>query len=197
LQDVAPSDWFFPYVELGVLHGFIRGNNGAFAPGRATTRAEFITLLARMHEALGGHLAISVEHPPFADVSTDHFVAPYLAWAFEIEAIHPDAEGQFRPGASISREEVAAIVAHYLEFYELDSLFPTTDEDFGLYADWEEIAPWALYGAHFLWNAGLMHGTQGEEDQVYFHPKAEILRREVFAIISRVFRAIPVVEAEV
>ncbi|MCL2843148.1 MAG: S-layer homology domain-containing protein [Oscillospiraceae bacterium] len=197
LQDVYPSDWFFPYVAIGALHGFIQGNDGVFAPNRAATRAEFVTMLARMHQALGGHLGAPLDHPPFVDVSPDHFSAPYLAWAFEIEAVHPNAEGQFRPGASISREEVAAMVAHYLEFYGLDDLFETAYEDHGLYADWEEIAPWALYGAHFLWNANLMHGTQAEDDSVYFHPRAEIYRREVFAIIGRVFQAIPIAEVEV
>lgn len=198
LQDVDPSSWFFPYVEMGALHGFIRGSEGVFAPDRATTRAEFTTMLARMHEALGGQIDVHIEHPPFVDVSPDHFVAPYLAWAFVIDAVHPDPEGQFRPSASISRQEVAAMVTQYLEFYGLDDLFETAyEEDHGLYADWETIAPWALYGAHFLWNAGLMHGTQDEYDNVLFRPHAEILRREVFALIGRVFGAVPVAEITV
>lgn len=48
--DVAPHEWFFPYVTLGVELGLIHGmTENTFAPDRTLTIAETITLAAQIH----------------------------------------------------------------------------------------------------------------------------------------------------
>jgi|GEM_PF-2220297 len=198
LHDIRPSDWFFHYVELGALHGFIQGYDGRFAPQRATTRAEFITMLGRLHLALGGQLREGQPMPPFVDISSDQFFIPYLTWAFSLGAVHPDFEGRFRPEAAISREEVATLLARYIEAHSLLDHFADNRADLGRYADWENISDWAVYAAHLLRNLGLMHGSRGIYDVpgvYYFRPQDETLRQEVFAILGRLFEALPLSEA--
>lgn len=66
-SDVSDSAWYADNVAYLTARGIVGGNNGAFSPDASITRAEFVTILARMSgESLSGYTASS-----FSDVSTD------------------------------------------------------------------------------------------------------------------------------
>ncbi len=53
--DVAPADWFAPYVEVCVGEGLMKGvGNGKFAPGEVLSGYECAVLAMRMHDIQQG-----------------------------------------------------------------------------------------------------------------------------------------------
>ena len=188
MADISPADWFYAYVRLGYEHGFLRGTDGRFDPSREITRAEFITILGRLHLALGGidygELLI-----PYTDTE-ETFYTPYLTWATHLDIVQGDEFGRFRPNDVIRRDEMAVTLGRYIEAYDLYESLEHAFEDRGLYADWEEIAPWAYHEAHLLRNHGIMHGMRppGAAPDIYlFRPETSALRCEAAAIFARLF----------
>lgn len=54
-RDVAEDDWFAPYAEICASTGLMAGTGAdAFSPGGQVTRAEALTLAARIHHILNG-----------------------------------------------------------------------------------------------------------------------------------------------
>lgn len=53
--DVSPTDWFAPYVDVCVEAGLMKGTGaGQFSPNSFVTRAEAMTIAARLHHILNG-----------------------------------------------------------------------------------------------------------------------------------------------
>jgi len=189
MEDVAPTDWFFPAIRVGVRHGFVTPIEGRFEPQRAITRAEFITMLGRMHTALGGVVRIGrVPELPFTDITSAAEYIPYLAWATEIEIIRGDAEQRFRPGYPITREELAVLLARYIEAYDIDDQLDVEEHD--PYADWFDIADWAYDAVHMLRDLNLLQGRQTEPGVYFFHPAEHVLRLESAVVLARLFEEV-------
>jgi len=197
LEDVATTDWFYDYVRIGFRHGFFRGTGGRFEPNRVVSRAEFITMLGRLHLALGGTVSYeNVEETAvdlgFTDVELAAFYAPYLVWATELEITRADAQGHFRPMAPISREEMAVFATRYILAFELYELMEDDYYDRGPYADRAQIANWADEEVHLLRNLDLMLGRRPNQAPGgdYFHPAAYALRSEAAALLARLFEGV-------
>ena len=198
MEDVQASDWFYRYIRTGVRHGFLQGNNNRFEPRRAITRAEFVTMMGRMHSALGGVVRHDwgpggVPTLPYTDIDRTAFYIPYLVWATELEIVQGDAEGRFRPNAPMTRQELATILVRYIEAYDVENHLRDQFYDLGQYYDWELIAPWARAAAHLLRNYNLMHGSRGLRDEpgvYFFRPEDEALRLEAGVILVRLFAAV-------
>ena len=191
IEDVSPDDWFYEYIRIGYRYGFLQGTHGRFEPNRAVTRAEFITMLGRLHSALGGHVIHDGPFDnPFSDTRANAFYFPYLLWAAELRIVEGDEQNRFRPNERLRREEMAVILVHYIYAYALDTHFDETDEEREPYADWEEIAVWAYFEAHLIRDFGLMHDIHesvDESDLYRFRPEAPALRAEVAVIFARIF----------
>jgi len=195
MEDVSSTDWFYTYVRLGFRHGFLHGTDGRFEPNRVLTRAEFITILGRLHQALGGLLGRADDSlfELYTDITAEAFYLPYLFWSTAQGLVEADEYDRFRPGDSIRREEMALILARYLDVFRLHPHFEDIAQERPSYADWEDIAPWAYHEAHLLQNYGLMHGIHvpGGTPGVYlFRPDGSTLRGEAAAIFARLFNQV-------
>lgn len=105
-SDVAAGDWFNTAVstlsKLGILSGY---EDGTFRPNAQISRAEFAKIAVSFF-ALEDMEAENI----FSDVVPGSWYESYVAAAAELGLIEGYEGGVFRPQASITRAETAAIV---------------------------------------------------------------------------------------
>ena len=112
-EDVFPDDNFYRSVREGVRLGIVIGTSEGsftFEPNRIVTRAEFITMLGRMHEYFNGPIGTSEE---------GLFYERYLNWAVENDIVRGNRCGDFLPHASLTREQMIVISHRYIVAFEL------------------------------------------------------------------------------
>lgn len=110
-NDVRPFSWYHRDVyflnRAGISEGF---PDGSFRPYLNITRAEAVTMIVR---ALGLDVGSNSDGPaPFNDVSTESFAFGAIRAAEAEGIIGGYGDGTFRPGANISRGEVAIMLAN-------------------------------------------------------------------------------------
>ena len=105
-SDVAKGDWFNTAVstlsKLGILSGY---EDGTFRPNAQISRAEFAKIAVSFFE-----LEDMEAENIFSDVVPGSWYESYVAAAAELGLIEGYEGGVFRPQASITRAETAAIV---------------------------------------------------------------------------------------
>ena len=107
--DVPADAWYAQAVSRLAALGVIEGvGNGRFAPERAISRAEFTAMAMRFAQVTGGGTCT------FSDVLPGAWYYEAVAGAAELGWIDGYPDGTFRPNATISRAEVAAIVNRML-----------------------------------------------------------------------------------
>ncbi|MDO4825313.1 MAG: S-layer homology domain-containing protein, partial [Bacillota bacterium] len=94
--------------HLAFLSGYA---NGTFEPDRNMTRAEVTTMFARL---LAEKMAADQTYSnTFSDVAKSHWAANYIGYMQQFGIITGYADGSFRPDASVTRAEFAAIASRF------------------------------------------------------------------------------------
>ena len=94
--------------HLAFLSGYA---NGTFEPDRNMTRAEVTTMFARL---LTEKMAADQTYSnTFSDVAKSHWAANYIGYMQQFGIITGYADGSFRPDASVTRAEFAAIASRF------------------------------------------------------------------------------------
>jgi len=180
MEDVSPGDWFYRYVMRGLDFGLITGTSGdsfRFAPNRPVTRAEFVTMLGRLHEHWEGG---SIDSRPDGT-----FYGRYLAWAVEHGIVQGNQHGDLMLRALITREQMAVMLYRYIDVFELQGhvqRLPISDEGFN---DSQDISNWARREVRrvVFWH-GFMEGMR-EQSNLVFRPQANSSRAEALAVLVR------------
>ena len=108
-KDIGADDWCFPYIFSLVKKGVVSGyGDGTFKPTSAVTRAEFVKMVV----TASGITALTAHNGYFSDVSSAHWVSPYVEAAKEAKIVSGDAAGNFRPDVIINRAEAAEMVVN-------------------------------------------------------------------------------------
>jgi hypothetical protein len=119
--DVPEDHWVRKPISLLAMQTIITGYpDGTFKPEGNITRAEMCTLLMKTRK-LGDKLASpeaegkdkDEDKAAFADVSVNHWAAPYVARAAELGVVKGYPDGTFRPKNNITRAEGLAMVARF------------------------------------------------------------------------------------
>ena len=110
-SDVSGSAWYADYVSFLAARGIIGGNNGAFSPDASITRAEFVTILARM----SGDDLSDFTTSSFTDVASSDWYDAAVQWAYA-SGIATGSDGKFNPNANITREQMTAMLYRYAEY---------------------------------------------------------------------------------
>ncbi|MFD2327680.1 Ig-like domain-containing protein [Cohnella sp. GCM10020058] len=174
LSDVT-GHWAKTEIEAAVGKGILTGyQDGTFRPNQQVSRVEFTVMLSRALKLSNG-AAESAEPTTFADAA----VIPAWARSSVAEAtsqglIRGFADGTFRPGALMSRAELAAIAARALQL-------PEPSETALPFADANDIPAWAKAAVASAQQAGLMQGQEGNQ----FAPLASVTRAEAAVLIMR------------
>jgi len=180
MEDVSPDDWFYRYVMRGLDFGLITGTSGdsfRFEPNRPVTRAEFVTMLGRLHEHWDGN---AIDGRPDGT-----FYGIYLAWAVEHEIVLGNQHGDLMAHALITREQMAVMVDRYIWIFEMSwhlSRARIPDEKFN---DHQDISNWVLDEIlRVVFCYRLMESTR-EQGNLVFRPQANSSRAEALAVLVR------------
>lgn len=82
-----------------------------FDPSSNMTRAQVVTVLARMANADTASAACL----RFTDVDQSRYYAPAVNWAYENKIVQGMTETTFAPNAPITRQQLVTMVVRYLE----------------------------------------------------------------------------------
>lgn len=151
--------------HLAFLSGY---TNGTFEPDRNMTRAEVTTMFARL---LTEKMAADQTYSnTFSDVAKSHWAANYIGYMQQFGIITGYADGSFRPDASVTRAEFAAIA----------SRFETLTEGTKSFSD----VPGSHWAAKYINFAATRGWVNGYADGT-FRPNNSITRAEVAAVTCR------------
>ena len=160
-----------PSLDTVNHYAYIIGRkDGLVHPEAPITRAEVATIFFRMltDESRNEYWSTS---NPYPDIAPNDWCNNAISTMTKAGVIQGYTDGYFRPRASITRAEFAAIAVRFFQVvYEGEDLFKDIDEH------------WAR---DYINRAGYANIIQGYEDGT-FHPDRNISRAEAVTIVNRV-----------
>ncbi|AZN38594.1 S-layer homology domain-containing protein [Paenibacillus albus] len=170
--------WAGRQIEVMAAKGAIQGRaSGAFVPNGEVTRAEFAKMLV---QALDLDNVLAQEG--FSDVNATDWFAPYVAAASEAGIIKGRTATSFAPKATITRAEMAVMVARALEATKGVKASAGDLKALEAFKDANAISASLKDGVAFAANNGLVVGDKGK-----FNPNATATRAQAAVIIYRAF----------
>jgi hypothetical protein len=168
---------FEPQIEKIAQAGITKGcnppSNDRYCPTTSVTRAEMAAFLIR---ALGWEDSMIPFEDRFADVPAGQWYTPYVETlaALGITTGYPD--GTYRPGAAVSRAEMAAFLAR--AFDDPTTLAPGQ----GLFSD-IPLGAWYIEEAEKIYELGITLGC--DIDPLRYCPNAQVKRDQMAAFLAR------------
>ncbi|MWC30023.1 S-layer homology domain-containing protein [Paenibacillus sp. MMS18-CY102] len=179
--DDLTNHWAKALIEKLASKWIVNGvSDSMFAPNRSVTRAEFAALLVR---ALGLQVGEGGSKSSFSDVVGTAWYAGDVSIAAQFELIQGFADGSFHPGDSITREQMAVMIARA---YELVAGKATAAGSAPTFSDSGSIHGWASDAVALAIEAGIMQGkSEGQ-----FAPSHLATRAEAAVVIGRMLQAL-------
>ncbi len=129
-SDVTTGDPFAEDIFWLVSNHVTTGHaDGTFRPTATVTREAMAAFLFRFIDLRPSLPSCDTAQPqPFTDVTTGHPFCGAIAWLADEEISTGYPDGSFRPGASVTREAMAAFLFRWLNFWNrTDDAIPTCD----------------------------------------------------------------------
>lgn len=168
--------WAKTSIEAAADAGWVNGvSAGEFQPDGTLTRAAFVTMLGRMAGVKETDYTTSV----FRDVPDGEWYTSFVAWATENGIVDGYGDGIFLPQNNITRQEMAKIMAKYLNWKGLDTT-PSSEISSYPINDLNTIGGWALEPVCFCYEQGLLNGRGSN-----FAPQANATRAEACVVLCR------------
>ncbi len=187
-DDVAADAWYAEFTEYVHEQGLMSGYKyrdeltGIFGPEDAVTRAQVATVLARHAQGDEGQGTGKV----FSDVPADAWYAGAVEWCQKQGIVTGDMAngkpvGTFRPDASVTREELAAMVFRYASMCG-----ETADtSDLGGFPDAADISDFAIEPLGWCYRCGIITGHSGSG---LLKPKDSATRAQLAKILTVLVR---------
>lgn len=179
--DVKAGKWYYDAVVTVYNEGIMEGmREGIFAPSEDMTRAQLVTILARLASADTTGCADSLT---FKDTKKSAWYADAVGWAVSAGLVTGYTDNTFRPNAKVLRQELAVLfarflTANYITLPEIDN--PAT------FADSEKIPKWAAEGVDVMRRCGIVSG----DEKGNFNPEKSASRAEIAVMITRYLAAL-------
>ncbi len=175
--DVPAGSWFEDYVSHVYEAGIMEGKaDGVFDPDGVVTRAEFVTVMARI---AGGVEDADREYvSSFADADVDAWYATYMGWGVKEGLVKGQGDGKLAPYSPVSRAELATFTARLMEYMTI--LLPDDPSAEKSFSD-------VGFGEYYtkpvdtLRKCGLLNGDGTGK----FNPNGTSGRHSVAALVSR------------
>ena len=181
------NHWAKTSIEAAASAGWVNGvSAGEFQPDGTLTRAAFVTMLGRMAGVKETDYTTSV----FRDVPAGTWYTPFVAWATENGIVDGYGDGIFLPQNNITRQEMAKIMAKYLNWKGLDTT-PSSEISSYPISDLNTIGDWALEPVCFCYEQGLLNGRGSN-----FAPQANATRAEACVVLCRLQKYIDAQSAQ-
>lgn len=170
-KDIGADHWALNAIAHSVARGYFKGEGeGRFAPNRAITRAEFVTILGRK-----AGIATSGASTVFKDVKAGAYYAPYVAWAESKGIVKGTGFGKFEPNRTITREEMAVILDKFLT--DQKKTYSSTNK--AQFNDGGVISSWAKGSVEKMADQGLLSGMGNGN----FAPKESFSRAQAAQVL--------------
>lgn len=164
------SSWAYDLILEATKKGFVQGNNGKLSPKDEITRAEFTKLLVEAFNIQVDKEAVN----SFRDIKATDWFYPYVNAAYEA-GIVTGYQGQFLPNDTITREEMAVMIARAMKRELVQSIVSYQDRD--------QIASWAQGQVADMSALNIMTGYNNQ-----FNPKAIATREMAIVIVMRAYQ---------
>ena len=170
--DVTEANWYYDEVYYVWANGLMQGTSATtFGPNVDTTRAMVVTILWRLEgEPASGY------DMDYSDVAGGAWYAGAVRWATE-HGIVNGSEGQFYPGGTVTREQLAAMLYRYAQYKGYDL---TAGGDLSGFADAGAVSGWAETSLAWAVGQRLIQGSANQID-----PTGSAIRAQVAAILMR------------
>ena len=170
--DVTEANWYYDEVYYVWANGLMQGTSATtFGPNVDTTRAMVVTILWRLEgEPASGY------DMDYSDVAGGAWYAGAVRWATE-HGIVNGSEGQFYPGGTVTREQLAAMLYRYAQYKGYDL---TAGGDLSGFADAGAVSGWAETSLAWAVGQGLLQGSDSQVD-----PQGSAIRAQTAAILMR------------
>lgn len=174
--DVQNVLWAKEAVEAMAARDIIKGiSDESFAPAASITRADFITLLVRALELKGP----GANTAAFSDVQPTAYYAQAVAIAKELGIASGFEDNMFKPGSSISRQDMMVLTAKALKAAGKQS---AGSGNLAPYSDTASISAYAVDSVTSLVGSGIVNGKGGK-----IAPTESLTRAEAAVILSRIW----------
>ncbi len=174
-SDVPKNAWYHEAVDFVQADGLMNGTgNGKFSPNAKINRAMFVTILYR--------LAGSPENPKesnFSDVPENRYYTQAVDWAVEHEIVFGTGKTTFSPNRNITREEMACMIARYVEGIHAPFLDGPYAEQY--FADQDTTSPFAKEAIELMRKTGLLQGNK----ESCVRPHGDATRAEAATVYMR------------
>ncbi len=155
-----------------------------FSPDANLTRGMIVTILYRH----AGETNVDSLENPFSDVEDGKWYSDAVKWAADSGVVNGIGGGLFAPDVNISRQDLAVILARYLDLLEIN--IPVTQQ-YVLFADEAEISDYAKNAIQLLNKLGIINGTGKDANgQTIIDPKGQATRAQAAAMLHRFIEAI-------
>ncbi|WP_165280039.1 S-layer homology domain-containing protein [Paenibacillus protaetiae] len=178
-SDIASVEaWAGRAIQVIAAKGAIEGKSeGVFAPKDQITRAEFAKMLIRAFDLENG-----AAKENFNDVNSGDWFASYVAAAAKLGIINGRTATEFAPNATITRAEMATMIARTLKAVQGSAAAVNTDNVLAQFADASSISSALKDGVAYAASQGIVEGSGGK-----FRPKDSATRAEAAAMIYRAY----------
>lgn len=173
-DDVSSNDWFADAVSYVVREGLFEGvSDDKFDPNGNMTRAMLVTVLWRMEGSPKVY-----GYADFKDVARGTWYTTAVAWASKHGIVKGISDTEFAPNASITREQMAALLFRYAEYKGMDT---SASASLKGYADGAKVSKYAQVPMEWAVTFGLI---QGMNDNM-LAPQGTATRAQVATILMR------------
>lgn len=176
--DLSGVSWAEESINTLLEKGIIsESENKEFAPTRTISRAEFLKLVMESLDMTDDSAECSA-----GDVQKADWFYRYVASAMQEAIVFGNDSGEFNPNGSITREDMAVIIARALE--KAGIALPEAEGE--SFADDESISGYAKSAVYSLKKLGVINGV-GENR---FNPRGNATRAEAAKMIYELIKAV-------
>ena len=175
--DMYDGQWFYGAMDWAHRSGILNGTAPyTMDPAGTVTRGMLVTLLYRFS---GAGLEEGWERTnAFADVNQSFYYAEAIEWAYRNHIVDGYSAEAFGPDDLVTRQQMCKIVAGFLAFN--GTPLHSAESCEGLFADYDQLAPWALESVDAMVAAGLIQG-----DGTNLNPNAGTNRAQFCVVLTR------------
>ncbi len=153
--DMYGGQWFYDAMDWAHRMGILNGTAPyTMDPAGTVTRGMLVTLLYRFS---GDSLGDGWERTNgFADVNQSYYYAEAIEWAYRNKIVDGYGADAFGPDDLVTRQQMCKIVAAFLTWLETPLAPGESCAD--AFADYDELADWAVESVNAMVSAGLIQG---------------------------------------
>ena len=172
--DVPAGSYCSDAVLWAVKEGITLGTDAEhFSPAAPCTRGQAVTFLWRAAGKPAASSAVT-----FSDVADDAYCTEAVRWAASLGIVTGYGDGSFRPGTTVTREQMAAFLFRFAKAQGLD----TTQGGMAVreFQDFDQISAYAADAMTWAVNAGILKG-----DQNRLLPQSPCTRGQIVTLLHR------------